>query len=532
MSRLLKSRDYLMKCLGFVLLFGFISLGTIGGCNNNGGGNDLAILLGEHREDPSDHINAAFNVGDTFDGELNHIILDGTNLDGLTDEEKQAIKDAYEQGFIIIIYDITEKQIEELYGIVEHPTKYDDGAILSLLDEGDDGDTYEVYTFERVGSVNWSSIVRIGNLPAAQLVGGGLAPGTGLSDAEIRFQFQALHMKRWIKQQIDRAAELVDDGLIGTNATNVINKFGLTDDLEETLQTRSDQTGTLVNLASADIQTDYVYTGFLSSGTIGVSRSSTDIVNIYEFTSKAWIITADTPNGLFSFLFVSEDYTLASSNGFLKNNEGSAAFSNAQQYWYLSSLLSVNTLAVGSTTLDNSELTLLNNEPGTNQASTESVTTSIDTSVSGDIGVDQDGASASVSGGVSWGTSDTYTKANVSINNKSLSETTTGTDASWQYVPAAASPGGQKGTCNNLGLRGLADLSHETFTPSQAFVYQISPNYAGETIKLKTKISFQMRNTYTSGCNVFGCSCGKTDDNSGANGPWTFSHSIPVPEAP
>ncbi len=36
MDRLIKARDYLMKCLGFVLLFGFISLGAIGGCNNNG----------------------------------------------------------------------------------------------------------------------------------------------------------------------------------------------------------------------------------------------------------------------------------------------------------------------------------------------------------------------------------------------------------------------------------------------------------------------------------------------------------------
>ncbi len=31
MSRLIMSQDYLMKCLGFVLLFGFISLGAIGG---------------------------------------------------------------------------------------------------------------------------------------------------------------------------------------------------------------------------------------------------------------------------------------------------------------------------------------------------------------------------------------------------------------------------------------------------------------------------------------------------------------------
>ncbi len=43
-----KSRDYLMKCLGFVLLFGFISLGAIGGCNNNGGGQDGTRALTEN----------------------------------------------------------------------------------------------------------------------------------------------------------------------------------------------------------------------------------------------------------------------------------------------------------------------------------------------------------------------------------------------------------------------------------------------------------------------------------------------------
>jgi len=36
MSRLLKSRDYLMKLLGLVLLLGFISFGAIGGCHNDG----------------------------------------------------------------------------------------------------------------------------------------------------------------------------------------------------------------------------------------------------------------------------------------------------------------------------------------------------------------------------------------------------------------------------------------------------------------------------------------------------------------
>lgn len=39
MNRVIKSQHYLMKCLGFIMLFGFISLGAIGGCNNNNGNN-------------------------------------------------------------------------------------------------------------------------------------------------------------------------------------------------------------------------------------------------------------------------------------------------------------------------------------------------------------------------------------------------------------------------------------------------------------------------------------------------------------
>jgi len=43
-----KSQNYLMKCLGFVLLFGFILLGAIGGCNNNGGGQNSTRALTEN----------------------------------------------------------------------------------------------------------------------------------------------------------------------------------------------------------------------------------------------------------------------------------------------------------------------------------------------------------------------------------------------------------------------------------------------------------------------------------------------------
>ena len=538
MSRLTKPQDYLMACLGFVLLSGFMSLFAIGGCSDNSGsGNssgDLAVLLGEHRQDAADHIKAAFDVGDPFDGELNHIIIDGTNFGALTDEEKVVIRDVYEQGFIVTIYDITEAQIEELYHIIDHRSKFDSGTTMSHLDEGDDGEIHDVITIEKIGGVHWSSIMHIGNLEAIETADGGFLPGTGLATEDIGFQFHALHMKEWLEQQQDRVQELASDGLIDGNATSVLTRFGLMDEFEDSLLTvtRSDQTGTLLNLASADIQTNYVQTGFSSSAELGVKVASAAEVNTYQFTSKTWTITAVTPNGLYSFLFVNQDFTLASSNGFLINNEGYAAASDAQQAWYLSNLTAVNTLAVGSTTLDSADVTLLDNKPGTNQATDLTTTTSIDTSISGTVGVDQDGANVSISGGVSWGTSETYSKAHVSINNKSLSETLTLTDASWEFVPAAAEIGGKKDLCDDLGLRGLADLAHETFTPAQAFIYRISSKYVGETLKLKTKISFQMRSTYIDACNVWGCSCSKTDNNASAHGPWTFTHSIAVPEWP
>jgi len=55
MRKCLESRDYLMKCFGFVLLIGFISLGAIGGCGNNDGEQDSTQALTENDfvEDPS-----------------------------------------------------------------------------------------------------------------------------------------------------------------------------------------------------------------------------------------------------------------------------------------------------------------------------------------------------------------------------------------------------------------------------------------------------------------------------------------------
>ena len=58
MSRLLKSRGYFMKSLGFVLLLGFISLGAIGGCSDNNGGQDGTRALTENDFATDDNLRA------------------------------------------------------------------------------------------------------------------------------------------------------------------------------------------------------------------------------------------------------------------------------------------------------------------------------------------------------------------------------------------------------------------------------------------------------------------------------------------
>ena len=79
MSELLKSRDYLMKCLGFVFVFGFISLGAIGGCNNNGGGGDGGD--GDGGQQPSQVASACDGLTPTIIGTNGDDNLTGTEGD-------------------------------------------------------------------------------------------------------------------------------------------------------------------------------------------------------------------------------------------------------------------------------------------------------------------------------------------------------------------------------------------------------------------------------------------------------------------
>jgi len=46
MNRMIKSYYSLTRCLGLVLIFGFIAIGAIGGCSNNNGGGPRGYVSG------------------------------------------------------------------------------------------------------------------------------------------------------------------------------------------------------------------------------------------------------------------------------------------------------------------------------------------------------------------------------------------------------------------------------------------------------------------------------------------------------
>ncbi len=261
------------------------------------------------------------------------------------------------------------------------------------------------------------------------------------------------------------------------------------------------------------------------------SPNATDL-NVYNITNKVWTITADTPDGLKSFVFMEQDLNLASANGYDDSVEDPAPDGfPTQQAWYLREFVNTNTLKIGSTELDSNEAILLESEPPTNQATTAEVTSSVSTSVGGEIGVDSSGGSASLSGGVEWSTSTTFSKENVSIDNLSPGQRPDlGNDSSFRYRPRPSEILDDK--CNN-SMHNLADLSRATFQPTQLTVWRIDGSDADKTLKIKTVISAKLRNSYIDNCNIFGCKCDvKNQDSSISLSDKTFIHSIHIPAAP
>lgn len=515
----------------FLIVFSTLN---IGGCsNNNGGGSDPdLVVIGEHRDVALSGISQVIPI-DPHDGEPTNILLDGIMLSDLSDDEIDLIRESYEAGFTIVFYEVSERDIIDIYSrIIDHPITH---AEIENLENIIEGSMSPIFTIEKHGNVDWTSTgdINVGN-PSEDL----LATMDGMPDddppplfePEDEFVAHGRLIREWLIQHPDRKQQIIDQNLVSMNAEELIDDLGLRDELDEQLgvSTRT-ESGTLLDLANANIHTS-VKT---------VSFSETPNKNTYAMTSKAWIITADTPTGVFTFLLVRQDFNLASSNGFTYDEEGDRALTGKYfpaQFWYLKEYGVKNTYQVGSKVLTINEAQLLEESPATNQETSQTSTTSLTASISGRVAADTgtSGATANVAvqGGVSWGTSTTVSKADVSINNLSLTDNAVVNDARWQFLPRQPEAGGQRGSCKNFGLRNLADLAHTTFQPATAFIVRINNSYVGQTLKIVSTFTIQTEGSRIQKCGPFGCNCGVHRET--GLGPWitSTSHSLRIPYPP
>lgn len=101
MKRWQKSRDYLKKSAGVLLLLGFVSIGAIGGCSNNDGsqGSTRALTENDFSEDPSLSAKADRGIAVTFlehpDSEKPERDTDGVGIDIIPYKYKRALGNTF-----------------------------------------------------------------------------------------------------------------------------------------------------------------------------------------------------------------------------------------------------------------------------------------------------------------------------------------------------------------------------------------------------------------------------------------------------
>lgn len=499
-----------LRSLLLVFTLGLISFGIAGGCSNGGGSGDSEpeiIILGDHRQPVLDDISKELKTGPN-DGIPNNILIDGTSIDTLDQEEIQLIRDSYDAGFVIVAYEVTKREIAQLYrDVLAHKLVY---SKLEDLDSLSDGRLYPVFTIEKHLGRDWTGIADFETAALRDPLEGEVVIPL---EPENPYTPHAKHIKQWLDSYLDRELSVMDDVMDSASAEDLIDELGVRAQFDKELSgVTRDTSGTLLDLASASIHTS----------TWTVTFQETTDNDTFEITNEVWIVTAYTPDGLYTFLLVQQGFNLQSANGFTKD-------ASDNKYWALSEFAIKNTYSVNGTSLDQSDAFLIEESPETNESTTTSETTSISTSISGTVGADSDGGNASVSGGVSWSTSITVDKADVSINNISISDDSLLNDASWQWFPRQAE--GKDDGCVN-SLYNLADLAHNTFTPATAFIVRIDSDYVGETLSLDSEFTIQTEQTYLGSCNIFGCDC-DVKHKSGLD-PWmpSTSQSLSIPEAP
>jgi len=500
----------LIRGLGIILIMVLISLGSIGGCHDDDGGDQPldAVLLGIHRGPLLDGLDAGL-----FEGKLNNIILDGNHLDDLTQEEKDIVREAYEFGFVIFVYDMHEARIAQLYvDILRH------NLIFSEIDELDlpdlpIGQKYSLFAIEQHDGIDWT-LNGVYGADISEIIQSG----------EFDFDFVVSNIREWIEAYESRRRELELTSLVEEGVETLITTSQ--EEVPDVRDITKKRIGTL-QIQVGIIDGDFEDTAVVPPG-LDPPLDTTSPYNNYQMTTGVWTITVrfDNPRDISSFVFVEQGMNLESSSGYIKHTSG-------RQFWYLSSVFNENTLQLGGRDLDFPDVTLLPLEsPDTNQATTVTTTTSVSQTVTGTVGVGSVGPMASVNGGASWGSSSTFQKASVSINNISLSSST-GNDASWEYLPLKAQITGTSGTCEDFKLREPACLAVTTFKPQQGFVYQIDGKFANRTLALQTLFEVHLTKTKVGNCNKFGCSCkAKNTDGSGFQFDELFKLQIFIPPPP
>ncbi len=119
------STRFIFRASFLVLFLIAISLFTIGGCNdNNGSGGDTTtrdpihgVVIGDHPEEGLRDLRNALDIGE-HTGEANHIHLYGPSMLDLTNEENELIREAFNEEFIISVYEVDAAAIAYLYAVI------------------------------------------------------------------------------------------------------------------------------------------------------------------------------------------------------------------------------------------------------------------------------------------------------------------------------------------------------------------------------------------------------------------------------
>lgn len=118
--------------VGIVLLFVFIAIGTVGGCNNDGSSTTVR-QIGELTSVLSDDIADQVNLSPYEGGSDAPVLLQGATVLTLTSAERSGLKATHEAGHSIVLLDASKAHVDELHEILGDGTSFTSGSDPVLL---------------------------------------------------------------------------------------------------------------------------------------------------------------------------------------------------------------------------------------------------------------------------------------------------------------------------------------------------------------------------------------------------------------